>query len=1137
MHLAVCVVGTRDLTATPTPLLAEQPKSRASLSTRPPPMIIASLRARWAAIIRRTCLRPVPVVLGSYCALSVTRTKVCQDHGIPTMGTLTAGQPRLDAYCAHKLPTSCRLTSIPECCACADERAHSAAYTVYVDGVGLVPRGTRWQRYCWFCKEFWENRVTASGLRPGQTRIPEVPDQTDFLKRWYEFHQGYRAITQDDGTEERVAVLGEDFRDVSPGYLPRTLEELRAGRAANDMAGHSRQQQTNVQQQTPSGPGLEETLDSLFEDASLEDQPLRERTATARPAIARTETSPAASEILHQMREANRRHRVNENRAFHNSIHAQAMTAAGSRSREYQARRIAALRRELHRMRNGIERVIVGLRDLGESVPDHSEATGRLTDLGRTLDNIQGVPSQDQAQEAINSVNHLTVSTAATDNTTTYMQARVDEARNNLNEARRNRDQARSELDAAEQEYRTSQQRLHQVQREQRTAENYMRLFGTREEMQAAGDQYESPIGGMFNRAYERFRAAEEVRREERTLRRVLEDEARGGGEEAARRLAELETQERDIWSVPRASPSQQQQASSADSYVAAEPRSHLEEYYELIRTQGRGQAAPAEALARTGAGTRHDELVAEFRASLQRRLANRTDGGTEAAPAENMSEQQTVPSELEAIDVVPAADSENERHADYAHILLHLLRHPGLAEDNIFTTLHLYGLLSRLNTNRLSENDERELNDLRERPRVVWGSCLITARFLRRRRAGQQVHMVPDVPQDDFQRTADNIEVMAEAYQRSGTLRGRALGLSPPERLQVLYRLQAGERSIEDIRVLSDMLRNQDTFELATYYHLAGDTRQDNTRLAELAEARRAAAREGDHSRSELNAQRRATHALALAAGRAAMRTGPAALLEQMASQDAETRAAYERLRENGFDPAGDTPEERLLRSVPYRPFGATRETSTDPEDDEDEDEEEAGLDAKDSGRPEPRQDEELTVSMECKICYTQLAEIACLPRVKSMHKKAEFALSSRLRSPRQAEEAGKHGCAVAVFPHGPRLLSKCSASSTTRISLKPGNGEDYAKMHVPRYMTGETAEEAFAGTIISSTTHLDQLASREYEAGFADFNRWLDAGAADPAPEYGHAVSQSAVFANFPFCVTAHGLMCMVPKGLRKR
>jgi len=68
------------------------------------------------------------------------------------MGTLTADVARLDAHCLHKLPASCRLTSTPNCCACADERQHSRTYRVYIDGVGFVQRGTRWQSYCWFCK-------------------------------------------------------------------------------------------------------------------------------------------------------------------------------------------------------------------------------------------------------------------------------------------------------------------------------------------------------------------------------------------------------------------------------------------------------------------------------------------------------------------------------------------------------------------------------------------------------------------------------------------------------------------------------------------------------------------------------------------------------------------------------------------------------------------------------------------------------------------------------------------------------------------------------------------------------------------------------------------------------------------------
>ena len=90
----------------------------------------------------------------------VNTTSICLNRSCPTllrlhppaMGTLTADCPRLDIHCPHKLATSCRLTSTPNCCACADERVHSRTYRVYIDGVGFVNRGTRWQGYCWFCK-------------------------------------------------------------------------------------------------------------------------------------------------------------------------------------------------------------------------------------------------------------------------------------------------------------------------------------------------------------------------------------------------------------------------------------------------------------------------------------------------------------------------------------------------------------------------------------------------------------------------------------------------------------------------------------------------------------------------------------------------------------------------------------------------------------------------------------------------------------------------------------------------------------------------------------------------------------------------------------------------------------------------
>lgn len=282
------------------------------------------------------------------------------------------------------------------------------------------------------------------------------------------------------------------------------------------------------------------------------------------------------------------------------------MVPAGSRNREYQVRRVAALRRELHRMRSGIERIINGLRDLGEVVPDPTDASNRLLNLGRTLDTISGVPSREDAQLAINSVNALAASTpsTATERGIANAQARVEEARQHTEDAQRNRDQAATELDLADQELRTSRARLNQLRNEQRSTENYIRLFGSREEVVAQGENYESPIGGMFSRAMERFQVAEEVRREEQILRQYLEDEEMAGGEDASLLLASLEQQQRDVWGVPRpirqpqatlrqpevtrfASPTTQTSRLAEASRAADQNyEAGLQQYYTLLRRQ-----------------------------------------------------------------------------------------------------------------------------------------------------------------------------------------------------------------------------------------------------------------------------------------------------------------------------------------------------------------------------------------------------------------------------------------------------------------------------------------------------------------------------------------------------------------------
>ena len=150
--------------------------------------------------------------------------------------------------CLHKLPTSCQLTSLPTCCACGDKRPHNSSYSRYIDGIGFCLGGRRQERYCPNCQStllrrpwkegfvltqdgilgFWDARVAVSDTPNRECQIPYVPDQTDFIKQWFDWHRGYAIIIKPDGTEERRELTGEALSEVPLGHLPRALEGLQA---------------------------------------------------------------------------------------------------------------------------------------------------------------------------------------------------------------------------------------------------------------------------------------------------------------------------------------------------------------------------------------------------------------------------------------------------------------------------------------------------------------------------------------------------------------------------------------------------------------------------------------------------------------------------------------------------------------------------------------------------------------------------------------------------------------------------------------------------------------------------------------------------------------------------------------------
>lgn len=940
------------------------------------------------------------------------------------MGTLTGNQTRLPEYCEHKLPTSCRLSSIPSCCACADERAHATSYSTYIDGIGFVLRGTRWQRYCWFCKEFWQERVRISGLRSGQTRIPEVPVQTDFLNKWYEFHQGYRIVVKEDGAEERVAVLGEEFKDVSPGCLPRTLEELRSGRRREEVVQQA--QSSAAQEQQERGPSLEDTLEQMFAAVSSESDERSGQPSNAVIPSAQRPT-PIAQGLT----------------AAPSNIHARVMNPAGPRSREYQMRRVAALRRELNRMRNGIERVITGLRDLGEDVPNYSETTGRLTALGDTLDTIAGPLSDEEAQRAISNVNELADSATAqtgTERTAANLQIRVDDARAKLEEARRARDQAAIEFDVAEQEFLASRHRFNQIQHEQRTTENYMRIFGTREEVLAQGESYVSPIGHMFSRAEERFRAAEEVRREQRTLRQVLEEEARPGSEyldngHLERRLSQLEPLRRDIWGVPQMSsatagdvvepdaaesilqnteqPQRSQLGIAASSFnhdietppalIPTADESRLEEYYAMLRRQDQARAdANADNSGRINTALDHtnQEPANNFQNMLEAVVAARERELAVRNLHDDSSPVRAGEQELDARPISPLISPQVSHddwwHDDANHIIRALTSDDELRDEIGMSPQEASVLLTYFIDDVVSESDRIVIDGLMRNPSIIWRTGLPAEWIKRRQDAHPRSHLTFLIDDEVLPGASDwaahydqyiSLEVVAQAFQMSAAIRYAARSLTPPQRLQMLYRLQAGRREIDDLRVLREMKDDGDTWHqaLATYRERTNPHNQERQEVREalmtIENRRFDMARNGDHSRDGLDIRRRdTTQAFALAAGRQAMQMGPQALIQRQADQDEGTRAAYRRLENNGLI----NREGRIVIHRRRRLFPPVHDSDSETDSDSDRDDvelEARGLDARDSGRPEPKDDAELQMQMDCKICYTQVAETACLP------------------------------------------------------------------------------------------------------------------------------------------------------------
>ena len=83
---------------------------------------------------------------------------------------------RITKLCGHQF---CDLTQT-QCCACTDNRPHSARYYKYVDGRGMVPEAKRWSAYCPGCQ------IQYGEPEEGPDAMPDVRmerDEREFMTR------------------------------------------------------------------------------------------------------------------------------------------------------------------------------------------------------------------------------------------------------------------------------------------------------------------------------------------------------------------------------------------------------------------------------------------------------------------------------------------------------------------------------------------------------------------------------------------------------------------------------------------------------------------------------------------------------------------------------------------------------------------------------------------------------------------------------------------------------------------------------------------------------------------------------------------------------------------------------------------
>lgn len=292
-------------------------------------------------------------------------------------------------------------------------------------------------------------------MQQEDARIPHVPDQSQFINTWHDWHRGYRIIANEGGREERQELRGQNLRHVDIGHLPIPDEDISVydERAIPWVVSAS-------SVEVSSTPAQRVEIVIPEEDRLFDDEPIP--TGESRLDHQQTHGSVSADQA-----QATRSPIVEGRVQPPNEV-----LSLGLNGRE-----LSQLRSVLQRFQN----LATGMNGANHRL---GQFTTRLVDM-----NGPDVGFGD-------------------------LRIQMQELQANLNRASAIANHVLADSVPASARYRRSLSSLDNTPRPQAlstAAERMTRVFGTREDVQRS--DYVSPIGAMFERHRQRYEYAEQLRR------------------------------------------------------------------------------------------------------------------------------------------------------------------------------------------------------------------------------------------------------------------------------------------------------------------------------------------------------------------------------------------------------------------------------------------------------------------------------------------------------------------------------------------------------------------------------------------------------------------------------------------------